>query len=54
MTGLDYIFNALGFIALFYYVFLRLHKIKCDFTENFADWAYYVPTAIASVLMITY
>ena len=54
MTGLDFLFNALGFLALFYYVFLRLYKIKYDFTESTGEWTYYIPTAIASVFVVTY
>jgi hypothetical protein len=54
MTGLELLFNILGFIALFYYVCLRIYKIKCDFTEGTPEWKYYVPTAIASVLVIVY
>lgn len=54
MSGLDFLFNALGFAALFYYVLLRLYKIKYDFTEGTGEWSYYIPTAIASIFVITY
>ncbi len=54
MTGLDFLFNALAFVALFYYVFLRLYKIKYDFTEGTGEWTYYIPTAIAAIFVITY
>lgn len=54
MTSTDILFNVLGFVALFYYVCLRLYKIKYDFTDATPEWKYYVPTAIASLLIITY
>ena len=54
MTGLDFLFNVLGFVALLYYVLLRLHKIKYDFTKGTGEWTYYIPTAIASIFVITY
>ncbi len=54
MSFLDFLFNVLGFIALFYYVCLRTYKIKYDFTEGTPEWKYYIPTAIASVFVIVY
>ena len=54
MTTLEVFLNILGFLALSYYVGLRLYKIHMDFTEDKPKLSYYIPTAVSCILFLAY